>query len=101
MGENAKSKTEIVGDLLLKGTTIAEVLKATGWSAVSMPQIKFSMTTRLGVEECRCCRPLEGAVRGAKIAASRPRRQAVLSERGKKRKNRFGVHNDEQSKPPH
>jgi hypothetical protein len=39
MDENAKSKTEIVGDLLLKGTTVAEVLKATGWSAVSMPQM--------------------------------------------------------------
>jgi hypothetical protein len=39
MVENAKSKTEIVGDLLLKGTTTAEVLKATGWSAVGMPQM--------------------------------------------------------------
>jgi hypothetical protein len=37
MAEHAKSKTEIVGDLLLKGTTTAEVLKATGWPSVSMP----------------------------------------------------------------
>jgi hypothetical protein len=37
MGENAKSKTEIVANLLLKGTTTAEVLKATGWPSVSMP----------------------------------------------------------------
>jgi hypothetical protein len=39
MVENAKSKTAIVGDLLLKGTTTAEVFKATGWTSVSMPQM--------------------------------------------------------------
>jgi hypothetical protein len=39
MAENAKSKTEMVGDLLLKGTTTAEVLKATGWPSVAMPQM--------------------------------------------------------------
>lgn len=33
-----KTKKEIIADLLLKGTTAAEVLKATGWPSVSMPQ---------------------------------------------------------------
>ena len=37
MAEKPKSKTDVVGNLLLKGTTTAEVLKATGWPSVSMP----------------------------------------------------------------
>jgi hypothetical protein len=39
-GKNAKSKTEIIADLLRRkeGCTTADVLKAVNWPAVSMPQ---------------------------------------------------------------
>jgi AAA domain len=33
----AQSKTDLIRNLLLKGTTIGEVLKATGWQTVSLP----------------------------------------------------------------
>jgi hypothetical protein len=49
MAENAKSKTEIVADLLLKGTTTAEVLKAIGWTSVGMP----AMAKAAGLELTR------------------------------------------------
>jgi hypothetical protein len=38
-GDRADSKTNIVRNLLLKGTTVAEILEATGWPSVSVPHM--------------------------------------------------------------
>jgi hypothetical protein len=37
--EREGTKTSIVRDLLIKGTTIQEILEATGWPTVSVPQM--------------------------------------------------------------
>jgi hypothetical protein len=50
MVESAKSKTELVSNMLLKGTTTAEVLQATGWPSVSMP----AMANAAGLELIKC-----------------------------------------------
>lgn len=42
-----KSKKEHVGHLLSHGTTVQEVLKATGWPSVSMPQMAKSLGMKL------------------------------------------------------
>lgn len=45
--EGVKSKKEHVGNLLKKGVTAKEVLEATGWPSVSMPQVAKSLGVTL------------------------------------------------------